>query len=509
MKTQVQSKWTDVNYDVANKIWKGMAHKSLSDLYTQRFILPNDPALGRLAGEVVESKTHCLNLSENGIAARLVAYNDAKGIYQPDLTRIIRPNEIAIGIKHHQPCPGKNTEISSNSIKNMVEIIKFQATHITIAVGIEATMPNGTITPGVITLNNPQDYPETNLNEIGLFGPCEYPTTWVKPEFPNNMPTHKVKAYIDNIRTWLAILNTVTVFPEHSYNGSDPLGATTPEAIRYFASLALRAIAGDTEATKALNQKEHLVYCAELAYLALNIGTQFPLNKSTIKSLGVNPGIIHREITTKAFLSYNKNSKVKLVTLTLATANLLPIHDEPSANIHPVNPCKTAPFGKKYLAIQPQTVFNIVENFLARQFNRTELIIDMGEAHAAKIQAWALHTITPAILLALEENQLHNTNCNILEHTLKNLEIKLGQVYGDTNSSPETAHRALLLAIKPEQETLRSITGPRGNGVGAFCTPANFLLETENRMKQQETNGYLDFTVLAFSLHESMLISAV
>jgi len=506
MNIRTRTHWAGVNFQVANSLWHGMSHKSLTDLYTQRFHLPDDPTLGHAAGNIVASNTHCVNYSETEIAARLAAYDDKKGIYQSDLTRVIAPNDIAIGIKHHQPCPDKNIEVSSNPVLNLVETVKFQATHITIGVGIEFTAPNGITTPGVITLNNPQDYPAPDPGEIGLFGPRDYPITWVKPEFPDSLPQHIVRAYIDNIRTWFVILNTVTLFPDNSYNGGDPLGAISPDAIRQCASLALRSIAGDAEATKELSRPEHLVYCAELAYLALNIGTQFPLNIRTIEALDADATLIQHEITTKAFLRRNKNGKAHLVKLTMAPQDLRPIHDEPLADINPSPPCKVEPFGKKRFAIQPQTIDCILDSFFARQFNRAELIAHFGEYSAAKTQAWVFHTIIPAITLILEINRLRNKDCRLLGQALNSLGMKLGHVYGHSDQCPEAAYHALSLAIMPEREMLRSISGPRGNGAGAFCMPANFLLKTEDNMRRCEIKGYLSFSLIAFSLHQSMLI---
>jgi len=507
MNNKTQSNWTGVNIDMANSIWRGMNHKTLTDLYTQRFQLPPDPALGHAAGSIIESTTHCLSLSEIQITARLAAYDDAKGIFQSDLTRVIAPHEIAIGIKHHQPCPGKNIEVSADPVRNLVETVKFQATHITVAVGVEFNAPNGVTTPGVITLNNPQNYPDPDPGEIGLFGPREYPITWVRPEFPAGLAKHKVQAYIDNIRTWLVILNTVTLFPENSYNGGDPLGAISPDAIRYCASLALRSMSGDPEATKELGNPEHLVYCAELAYLALNIGTQVPLNKHTIEALGIEPMLIQREIVTKSFLHRNKNGKACLIKLAQAPEDLLAIHDEPTADINPVSPCKIEPFGTKRFAIQPQTLDCIVENFFERQFNRTELVSNFGEDSAAKTQAWVFRTIIPAIKLILEINRLRKKDCTLLEQTLNSLELKLGDTYGHADHGHEFSYHALSLAIRPEREALRLMSGPRGNGAGAFCMPANFLLNAEDNMMQCDTKGYLNFSVLAFSLHESILAS--
>ena len=403
-----------------------------------------------LPGASLLQPTHMMGQTEQSI--RLIPYNDGDGPHQAGLIGILPKGAIAISIKHHSPSPQADAK----------EKLKFQCTHIQLAVGIDG---------GAITINNPQDYME------GLFGEKTYPMIFIKPRFPIGVSPEGTKAYIDNIRAWAVIANTFTKFPSN-YNGSDPLKCTTKDQILEFGRVLVRALLGDQESIEWLQQPEQLAYCAELAFLALNLGLYAPLNKSFLESDYDNVKSI---ILQRAFLSRNRNPHISLVDVTLAPDSLKPIDELVQAPVIP---------GSFWngLAIQPFQTSDIVIEYIQRSIPRQEL----GEEKGAKLQATVLQHLRPALEQMLE---LRNDAARALRDDLLNRTMRIVE-------KPHASYSEFRQNLNPVLSELAAFSQTHGM---AYIPPHCFLLRATDSIKNAQRTGMLEWDYLGHGIHKSVL----
>lgn len=153
-------------------------------------------------------------------------------------------DEILIALKFHP-------SITPQEIN--IDTIKFGITH------AQAVIKEGN---RVFTINSPQDY------MWGGFGnDITYPTIFLKPEGIS-------KNHLKNIKNWLLLINGLTRFP-NDYNGGDDINIKTYDDINVYANCLIEAAQGSAEAKNVI--ESYPVYCAELIYLALNLGMIMPL----------------------------------------------------------------------------------------------------------------------------------------------------------------------------------------------------------------------------------------
>lgn len=188
-----------------------------------------------------------------------------------------KPGDIGFSIKHHRSA---NRVLNANDETELRHDIKLQDTHIGIVVGV---MHDGK--PGVMTINNPQNYQNGGFGDESVSG--DYPMIFTKPVFPSDLPEATQQLMVDNIRTMLVGFNTVSRFPDN-YDGGDPLAATTIESLREHVKMMVLAVAGNDEAQAFFEDPKKFMYCAELAYVATSAGVQVPLNRKTVLGLGVS-----------------------------------------------------------------------------------------------------------------------------------------------------------------------------------------------------------------------------
>ena len=449
-----------VDLDKAGETW-GSTYSSLSDLFTTFTSLPD--------GRKIASATHMLGQKEDEL--RLIAYDDADGPAQQDISRFIAPGEIAITIKHHSPKPDDDKK----------ERIKLQCTHIQIAVGVTV---DGNA--GVVTVNNPQDCQE------GLFGEPSYPMIFVKPRFPKALAPSKVAQYVDNIRTWLVIANTLTKFPENNYNGGDPLATRSVGQIQMLAGKLVAALGGDADAMLWLHSSENHVYCAELAHVSLNLGIHMPLNQAT---LGTDAyGIVKEEVKTKKFLATNTNRYVELIDLRIAPDDLMPIADEIGFSVTEID--NDTPFGIG-LAIEPFTVADIIECFVQETVPREK----MGE-ELAPVQAEMLNRARPGLLQVVGMDVLSESDPK--RQAVEQLYDQLVTVVGTKHGT----YDAFREALRPLLASARKIANPRGDGTGAFMPPHCFMVRATDCIEggpHGPHRGILDWQYVGHGLHKNLL----
>jgi len=404
-----------------------------------------------LPGDKVKVTSHMMGASKDDL--KFLAYDDASGLSQPMLAKDIRRGEIVISIKHHSPKPDANP----------LEALKFQCSHIQIAVGVKQ---------GVMTINNPQGYEE------GLFGHADYPMIFVKPTFPATVAPAQAKHYIDNIRTWSVIANTFSVFPG-DYNGGDPLSCMTRDQVINFGKALVRALLGDEVARAWLKEPEQRLYCAELAFMVLNLGLYFPLNES---QLGQDFVAVQRALVEKQFLIENDNPHITSVDLTIAPSTLVSID-----SICAISEA-TGPFWSG-LAIMPFHSADIITQFIQRTIPRQKL----GEAEGAKFQTLLLDQIRPMLSQFLSlETQEEIVHFNSLVDRAKAVVEKAHDSYESFRTALEPVLRELA-------------TFSLENGM-AYIPPHCFLIRaTDSITHQHSTGGLLGWEYVGHGIHQSIL----
>ena len=452
----------DSNYTVdmekARQLWRA-DYAKLSDLFSSKIMLPD--------GKVIFTPTHMMGQAEADV--KLIAYNDRDEIFQKDITRFVQPDEIAISIKHHSPSPSDDGK----------EKIKLQCTHIQIAVGV---MAEGK--PGVLSVNNPQDY------QAGLFGAPNYPMIFIRPIFPSGLSDSQITDYINNIRTWLVIANTFTHFPG-DYNGGDPLGTRNVEQVKQLGDNLLDALLGKREALDWLASPLNRVYCAELAHVSLNLGLHYPLNSRFADPQRFEK--IKEKIDSKTFVEQNDNSYIHFVSLCTAPEDLEPITEAADiADAEPV-PHYSRWFDRN-LGVKPFNVPNMLEKYLQFSIPRDEL----GEEVAA-VQAAVLKECQPAVFTALGLKNLPDSDKK---------KIFAATLYEDIVKCVGTRHESydsFREAISPLLDKAAEIASPRDDGFGAFIPPHCFLVRAAESIKGRTDIGLLKWQYMGHGLHESIL----
>ncbi len=445
-----------VDLDKARALF-GAEYATESDLFSIKTPLSD--------GRVIKAPTHMMGQTEDAI--RFIAYDDAWGVQQQDAARFFAPGEIAISIKHHCLTPEEG------------EQMKLQCTHIQTVVGINTKRG-----PGVITINNPQTY------EASPFGSEIYPMIFVKPVFPAGVSPQMQRAYVNNIRTWLIIANTFTVFPE-DYDGGDPLATRSVGQIRALGDKLLEALAGDKTAINWFESGENNVYCAELAHIALNLGIHYPLN---VASLGTGRfKMLSEQIKTKEFLARNENANAALVDLDTSPEDLQPIGDLLGLQI--TEPNAEDPFGDG-LAIEPFTLADILEQFIRKTIPREQ----MGET-VASAQSALLKSAQPQLLKVTAMDQLPESAPQRQAVTALYTELILlvNQSYSDYSAFRE--------AIRPLMAQARILASPKTNGAGAFVPPHCFLVRATDAIQGKSAQGVFNWQYLGHGLHASVLKS--
>ena len=381
----------------------------------------------------------------------LIAYDDGLGEKQTDLKKYFQPGEIGISIKHHSPHPEEG----------LSEHIKLQCSHIQVVVRTK---------DGVITVNNPQDYQQ------GLFGDPSYPMIFTKPVFPDSLTPAQVQAYIQNIRTWLVIANTFTVFPGN-YNGSDPLTCLDKTKILKMGKSLVGAIQKNPHDLEWLQNPEQHAYCAELAYLALNLGLYFPLNK---QHLGSAFEFVKKELESKKFLDSNNNKHIKNIDIAMADDSLAPID----------NLISLSGSGQFWngLAVTPFSIADMIEQFIQRTIPRH----DLGEAEGSKYQPLVFEKIKPMLKEFLE---IENTEA---EPVFDQAIIKVSKIVSTRYPSYTDFRNALMPVFKELEE----ISLKYGH---AYVPPHCFLIRATDSISHQKQNGVLGWKYVGHGLHSSLL----
>lgn len=398
----------------------------------------------------VKTFTHTLGLNLESLT--FIPFNDANGMKQPHLEKHFNEGEIGIAIKHHSTRPDPDS----------VEMMKFQTTHIQIIVGVDK---------GVLTINNPRGYCN------GGFGGADYPSIFIKPQYPSGLSNNEIKMYQDNIRTWLILANKFSEFPGN-YNGSDPLKCITKEAILEFGKALINATLGDNQAIDWLKLPEQKLYCAELAFLAFNLGFHFPLNEENV---GTQFASLVTELEKKSFLVEHENPYIKTIEIKPAPTELKPI-----SQLVPLNTSSNSPFWEG-LAVIPYSAADIVIEFLRRAIPRHKL----GEIKGSAIQSALFNKLRPNFHQVLQLDSL--VTKAEFDGLLDEINAVISYAYPD--------YKAFRKKIEPALEKLHLFSIKYGL---AYIPPHCFLLRAYDSINKDYDLGILGWKYIGHGFDQSL-----
>lgn len=421
---------------------------------------------------------------------------DASGFKHPGgdapLAEVITPGQLAFAIKHHR-CENRQLNAQAKK-KGLKETIKLQDSHIQIAIGVE---DRGRGRPGVITLNSPQSYGGEGETP-GRFGAADYPMIFVTPTFPSYLPTEYRQAFINNIISMCVAFNAVSKFPGNGvYNGGDPLAASTPELVVEHVKQMILAIAGNAAQKKAskkwFKDPNHLIYCAEYAFLSATAGCLCPLNHQyldplvgpTVTKRFINELRSHSEGKESVLSNTNVNRLVKYVKTHVAPADLLPLAEYAPESIKETE--------KQKLALQPLTPADIVDHAMTVHFDRRNL----GES-IAPLQA--------ALLLKMQSGFLDMLNLNHPEVNLEHREAVIAQfsevvsIVGTPHSNYDKFRQRLEPALEKLGKNI-TVAGATTKQVTLFVPPSLFHVTA----RKEHHGGLIDLDYLGHGLHLSLL----
>jgi hypothetical protein len=196
----------EVDLGMATQIWSLAEHipRRVEDLFSTGIPTPD--------GRYLKVPTHY----EPGREITLIAYDDAWGASQRDIARFFERGEVFVAVKHHKP---EHPTLESAG----KEAVKFDASHVSVGVGVEVSEGDGGRQRGAVTINNPQDYggDEGPDDGRGLFGTRDYPMIFLRLKFRPEVMEAQRAMYMDNIRTWLIVANTFTNFPQQDPRPQD------------------------------------------------------------------------------------------------------------------------------------------------------------------------------------------------------------------------------------------------------------------------------------------------
>jgi hypothetical protein len=449
------------NYEVdiaaANELWTpAVPFEQPADIWT---------ALVRVGEQTIPAPTHLF-----GDVINIIPYSNDDGVADAagkvfergdqEIAKVFKPGQIGIALKNHRP-EKHVVDLNEADAANMKEDFKLQDTHIELVVGVEEAEHG---MPGAITLNNPQNY------ENGAFGNAIYSMIFFRPMLPEYAAASEAE-YTANSLLALVGFNATTNFPG-DYNGGDPLGAKNPEKLGIYVDQMVRAIAGDTDAKEWFQTDENQVYCAELAFVALNAGILTPLNRTfmeprvgaevwasfveqvEIHNRGVDEfqetGSISEENTSN-FLAFNENKRAGMIRLPEISDDLRPVAD--------LNP---ADAGK--MAFQAMTMSDIVREFMRTHIPREKL----GEP-LAPVQGAILAKMKPGLFEAMKMDDMPDTDPR---------KIAVSQLFDqivEVVSTQFASYEEFQKNIEPFMQKAREITGPRPGdeiGEGLFVPPS-------------------------------------
>jgi hypothetical protein len=222
------------------------------------------------------------------------------------VTALCKGGEGDIGISLKHVAPEHRVMVPATADK---EAMKLYDTHIQLWTCVKDAQGD----LRAITLNNPTNYAKSaqaldgsgfsQSKVYGAFGTRAYGNIFLRMNYdklgsdketaltrPDGSTVKTWRAFHDNFRTMSVIFNSVSWFPV-DYNGNDPLASHDPAGVKQHLAMAIHAVIGTANARGWwLTQKQHFIYCAELAHLAASAALLVPLNADNVVGLSAPAG---------------------------------------------------------------------------------------------------------------------------------------------------------------------------------------------------------------------------
>jgi hypothetical protein len=253
----------------------------------------------------------------------------------------------------------------------------------------------------------------------------------------------------------------------------------------------LDALGGELEqkhvAREWLDQPANRIYCSELAHVAVNLGIHYPLSRAF---LGERYPGVREALETKTFVDDNKNPRARLLDLTLAPDDLVPIMELLGETA--TEPGVAGAFGYG-LALRPMTMTDLVREYL--QLVERE---KWGEKAAAPLQARLFRMIRPGLIeqMGLARLPQEDSRRQAVEQLLEAIETHL--------ATPARSCEEFEEGLQPLLRKAGQMSGPRPDGSGAFMPPHGWLLHALGRLPPREA-GLMGLEVVGYGLHADML----
>lgn len=422
----------------------GRSISNYHELYQQESIFSD--------GRKIKSFPHLIGLKEDEL--KIISYDNSNGTEQLSLAKAMGKRRIAISIKHH----------AQKASDDSLEIMKLQCSHAQLVVRSGAD---------VLTLNNPQSYEE------GLFGDESYPMIFLMPNYQIEMSEEKVLAYDKNIIAWASLINTYSHFPG-DYNGGDPLTAKNLKEAHYFGKKVLDAFLGNADAIEWLKLEDNKLYCAEMVFLALTLGSTFPLTEKFLSLELVSS--LRKAFQDKRLSLVNENPQFTKLNIDLPDSSLMPLRLVSEEVIN-------NGFGDG-LAIQPMLVSDMITSYIKNTVPRREL----GES-CGKYQVELLQKSKQFLNMFLPHQEIQNSSSKI-NSLISKLEIVLGSEHGSYLAF-QTTLKAILSEIDNEVARISSASN-------MFIPPHAFLVRAIENKVENRVKGIFAIDYLGHGVHQSL-----
>ncbi len=436
---------TNINTEFSGDIFSkhammlGRNITDFKDLYSQKTTFSD--------GKIIECFPHLMGVADDQL--KIIPYNNDDGMNQEKLIEMMGDRRILISIKHHAIDPLEK------------ESLKLQCTHAQLIVKSSE---------GVMSLNNPQSY------EQALFGDKDYPMMFFSIDFPEEVSKESIRDYENNIILWTTIINTFSSFPSN-YDGGDPLSAKDRDSSIRFADMAMKALAGNSEARSWFKEERNKLYCAELVFLGLTLGLIYPLNERHLDSESFN--LLRDQLHSKEFLCFNSNPLISHIDLPLPSSDLCPLEGNNESTY----------FGSN-LAVRPMLVSDMLTSYIKYTVDRENLGEKSGryQLELFKYTQRFLNQYLPV------EAFSENSSVSLLITKVEEIILKEHDSYKD-----------YLSKLKPVLRSLNEEVSKYSNSKNTFIPPHCFFVRSLEYELENKRKGLVGIKYFGHGIHKSLL----
>lgn len=424
-----------VNFERARDLWSGNYFKG-ADLFSP-FGTP----------------TNMLGQDETSL--HYVAFNKSDKEKQEDLMRYCSRGDVMLGILHYSPKPDNSA-------------------HAKLALQCKDVLPLIGIKGGVCSVVHPQELYE------GGFPSNDFSLIFIKPKLPKALKTKERKAYMDNIRTWLVLVNMIASTPNRLPN-NEVLQTKTLKELQHFGFQCLEALTGEAKAKQWLQERCYGLCKEEMVHIALNLGLHFPLNLAHMdEALFMR---VEKALSSKRFLEKSKNPYLKEVDLNLAPKELSSV--EKSLYLYTAKACEQ-PYSKD-LAVEPFSMADIIDVCMQESIPRKRL----GEGCALE-QAEMLEEMRPMLKLEMQIDEEQEKAFELLyTRIIEVVKKEYESYYAFKQAFDEVLSEAQNFHMKSNK--------------GVFMPAHCFMVRAKQNIVQDKNTGVLDWQYIGHGLGKNVL----